>query len=100
MTRGGSRDDPPPVDLEKLLATLRQFGVYYEDLLTFYLAPGRYVRTVAQESGGATPVRPRACAVSVTLLELSVFLPFIAPPVGLAPLALGGGTVFEPGLGG
>jgi len=99
MTRGGSRDDPPPVDLEKLLATLRQFGVYYEDLLTFYLAPGRYLRTVAQESGGRTAVRLCVYAVSFTFIELSLFIPFIAHPVGIQPLALVGATVLETALG-
>ena len=84
--------------LQDLFEVGERVGSYLKDLLIFYLAPGSYLRLVAQESGGKTASRMVVYAVLFTLLEVSI-LSLAVPKIPTGTFFIAGATVVEVTVG-
>src|SRR2546429_8421059 len=84
--------------LKELLEAGDRVGSYLRDLLTFYLAPGSYLRTVAAETHDKTALRLLVYAVLFTLLEVSI-LSVAVPRTPTGAFFIAGATVCEVILG-
>src|SRR2546426_555913 len=58
---------------QDVFEALDRVGSYLKDLLTFYLVPSSYLRTVANETAPKTVFRLAIFAVLFTVLEFSIF---------------------------
>jgi len=79
---------------QELFEAIDRIGSYLKDLLTFYLAPGAYLQSVAGETDGKTAARLVVYAVLFTLLEVSI-LSIAVPKMPTGTFFLAGVTVFE-----
>src|SRR5437016_14682449 len=86
------------MSLHDLLEAFDRIGAYLKDLLTFYLAPGSYLRSVAGETGGKTASRLVVYAGLFTLLEVSI-LSIAVPKMPTGTFFLAGVTVIEVAFG-